>query len=333
MASGAASILGPVISSAFLVVFLFGIVCMQAVHYLKTFPNDALFVKCTVVALWILLLGYVVCVCQGAYIMAVVDFGHVFALIYSPWGEPVALILGGTIDHCVQAFFVIQIFRATRAPYLCIFLGIMVALLQVLSGVLNADLLRTHSIAISSNDPRFHRLMLILFFADAAMDLVNAAALCFYLRVQRQSAFSRSTVMLVNQLVVYTLQTGFTTSLVSLATAISFKVNTENYVWVIFFQAMPCSFMSALLANINNRGSLRNLKQTSQSYLSSGATNSRSNHGDGAPVNFQVQISRSITFARDIDPNTSASSAKAEEEGEIELNRIELDEHRKGEAV
>ncbi|KAF7303660.1 hypothetical protein MIND_00595400 [Mycena indigotica] len=316
-------VLGPVVAASFICVFQFGLVCMQAAHYLKTFASDALFVKFTIISLWTLLLGYVICVLQACYVAAVTDFGQPFALIYSPWGDWVALILGGVIDHCVQAFFVVQIYRATRARYLCIFLGSIVALLQVLSGILNAGLLHTRSIAISSADPLYHRLLLVLFFSDAAIDLVNAAVLCFYLRKQRESAFSQNTLKLVDQLVVFTLQTGLTTSLVSLATAISFKTAPTNFIWVLFYQAMPCSFVSALLANVNNRGSLsleyRQKQSATYSSTSAGATNSR-------PHGLQIQISRSIVLARDASIagfRKPEEMRDSQEDGEIELNKME----------
>ncbi|KAJ7062059.1 hypothetical protein C8F01DRAFT_123681 [Mycena amicta] len=319
-------ILGPILCGGFLTIFLFGIVCMQTVNYLKTFPNDLLYVKCTVLFLWTIQLAYTVCICQGVYTMAVTDFGQFFALLYTPWGLNVGVILGAIVDHCVQAFFVFRIFRATRALYLCFVLWILVALLQALSLVLAVESLRTDSIAISTGNPKYHRFLLLLFFGDASMDLVNAAVLCFHLRKQRQFAFSRSTTAIVDQLVMYTLQTGFTTSLVALAAAISFAVAPHNYLWTTFFMAMPCTFMNALLANINNRNNLTSAKRKHSIHSSSGGTHSSGSHGP------QVQISRNIVFAPRDTTNTTGTmtTGKAEVDliqqeeglGEMELNKM-----------
>ncbi|KAF7303657.1 hypothetical protein MIND_00595100 [Mycena indigotica] len=278
--------LGPIICGAFVCVFFFGVICMQTAHYLTTFPNDSNYVKSMVVFLWAVQLGFTIAICQNAYGLLVTDFGQVFALLYSPWGLNVAQILGGVINHGVQAFFILQIFRATRALYLCIFLWILVALLEALTLFLSAHFIRTRSIAISIHSPLYYRLLLVLFFSDAALDLINASILCFYLRRQRQSAFSTRTITLVDRLVVYTLQTGLSTSLVAVASAVCLKVAPDNYVWILFFSAMPCSFLSALLANINNRGSLR----FSQQHTSVTSDGTRSSGRQGV----RVKISRSV---------------------------------------
>ncbi|KAJ7062057.1 hypothetical protein C8F01DRAFT_1136296 [Mycena amicta] len=321
-------ILGPILCGAFLTIFLFGIACLQTVNYLKTFPNDLLYVKCTVLFLWTIELAYTVCVCQGVYTMAVTDFGQFFALLYTPWGLNVGVILGAIIDHCVQAFFVFRIFRATRALYLCTFLWTMVAVLQALSLYLAVESLRTDSIAVSTSDPKYHPFLLSLFFGDATMDLVNAAVLCFHLRKQRQFAFSRSTTAIVDRLVVYTLQTGLATSVVAFAAAISIVVAPHEYLWTTFFLAMPCTFMNALLANINNRNNLTSAKRKHSIHSSSGETHSSGSRGP------QVHISRSIVFAPRDTTNTTGTittpSGKAqvdiiqqeEELGEMELNKM-----------
>ncbi|KAJ7062062.1 hypothetical protein C8F01DRAFT_1284110 [Mycena amicta] len=229
------------------------------------------------------------------------------------------------LDHCVQAFFVFRIFRATRALYLCTFLWTMVAVLQALSLYLAVESLRTDSIAVSTSDPKYHPFLLSLFFGDATMDLVNAAVLCFHLRKQRQFAFSRSTTAILDQLVVYTLQTGLTTSVVAFIAAISIVVAPHEYLWTTFFLAMPCTFMNALLANINNRNNLTSAKQKHSLHSWSGGTHSSGSNG------LQVQISRNIDFApRDTTSSMTATSGKAQvgviseaEVGEMELNKMQ----------
>ncbi|KAF7303661.1 hypothetical protein MIND_00595500 [Mycena indigotica] len=315
--------LGPIVCGAFIVVFLFGILCMQTTNYFKSFPNDHPYVKCTVGLLYTLQLGYTICICAGTYGMTVDDFGQVFRLLFSPWGLTVGVVLGALVDHGVQTFFVYRIYRVTRALYLCIVLWVLVACLLAVSLILGAEGLRTNSLAISTSNPKYHRLLLILFFGDAAMDLLNAAVLCFYLARQRQRAFSRSTTAIVDQLVVYTLQTGFMTSLVALAAAIGFKVAPTNYIWVTFFMAMPCSFMNALLANVNNRRNLQsNGKKSNNSTSLGGGT---SGHASTAGAHPDTEISRNIVFARR-DTVSSMISTMTPPSRRVEVGVIREDE-------
>ncbi|KAJ6510209.1 hypothetical protein C8R47DRAFT_787572 [Mycena vitilis] len=275
--------LGPLILGAFFTVFFFGLTCMQTINYLKQFPNDVFVIKCTVVFLWTLQLVYTICICEGAYTMSVTDFGQILTLLYTPWGLNVGVVVGSLIDHGVQAFFVTRIYRVTGALTLSVFLWLVVAFLQGVSLKLAAEAIRSDSIPIVG--VKWKWLLTLLFFGDACLDIVNACVLCFYLKVQSRTAFSPSTAAILDRLVVYTLQTGLGTSMVALAAAISFKVAPEDYIWTMFFMAMPGSFLSALLANINNRKSL--------SQPSSAATSSATNHGLS-----QVQFSRNIVVCR-----------------------------------
>jgi ABC-type transporter Mla subunit MlaD len=56
--------------------------------------------------------------------------------------------------------------------------------------------------------------------------------------------------------------------MVALAAAIAFKIAPGSYFWTMFFMTMPGSFLSALLANMNNRQSV---SQSRSPVSSSGA--------------------------------------------------------------
>jgi len=245
--------MGPIIIGAFLCVFFFGLICMQTVDYLKSFPNDCLSSKCTVVSIWALQLVYTACICQGAYTMSVTDFGQISALLFAPWGLNAAVVVGSLIDHGARAFLVARIYRVTKALCISLLLWATIAFLLGVSLVLGAEAIRLDSITITAE--KYHQLLELLLFGDAALDIVNACALCFYLKMQSRTAlsFSRSTTALVDQLVVYTLQTGLLTSIVALGAVISYKVAPEDYIWTLFYMAMPGAFVSTWLGNINNR--------------------------------------------------------------------------------
>ncbi|KAJ7179471.1 hypothetical protein C8R46DRAFT_641561 [Mycena filopes] len=135
---------------------------MQTVNYLKKFPNDILLIKCTVICLWVLQLGYTVCVCEGAYALAVTDFGQIFALLYTPWGLNIAVVIGSFIDHGVQTFFVARIYKVTGMLYLSILLWLCVAFLQGVSLKLAAEAIRSDSIPLVGE--KWNWLLTLLFF-------------------------------------------------------------------------------------------------------------------------------------------------------------------------
>ncbi|KAK7061389.1 hypothetical protein R3P38DRAFT_655082 [Favolaschia claudopus] len=300
--------LGPIICGAFFTVFFFGLTCMQTINYLKQFPNDFWMIKYTVMFLWVLQLTYTACICQGAYVLAVTDFGQLLSLLSTPWGLNLGVVIGSLIDHGVQAFFVTRIYKVTGALYVSIFLWIIVALLQVTSFKLAAEAIRTDSIPIVGQTQKW--LLNLLFFGDASLDIVNACVLSFYLKVKSRSAFSKNTAIILDRLVVYTLQTGFLTSMVALGAAIAYRIAPEDYIWTFFFMSMPGSFLNALLANVNNR---RSLSQVSAA-VSTGTTT-------GFSQGASIQFTRNVVM----DPISSVRSEHEPEDPDsnaIEMNKV-----------
>nr|GAT51832.1 predicted protein [Mycena chlorophos] len=313
--------LAPLVVGGFVTVFALGIVTLQFVNFLQTFPNSRYFVKTFVTYLWVAQVAYTAGICQGTYAMAVQDFGNLEALAVTPVGLNVAQVIGGVIDHPIQLFFIFQIYRATRKVALSIFLVTCAVLLEVLALYICVNLLETHSISTTFGDEKsvYYKLLLLLFFGDGALDLVNAAVLCWHLQVQRQSAFSQRTLSLVNHLVVYTLQTGFTTSLVAFASAIAYAKAPNNYIWVIFFELLPGSFLGALLANLNNRGNLRFANGSS----APGPTQSTSFFGATGGVNSAVSGGLQVTVARNVMLSRDAK-IPGEGDREIEMHKMAM---------
>ncbi|KAF7304320.1 hypothetical protein HMN09_00833800 [Mycena chlorophos] len=318
---GLSTTLGPIVLGAFVCSMLFGVITLQLAHYLKYYyRQDRVYVRAMVISLYLVHLCFTVSFCQGAYVMTVTDFGEPSELLYTPWGLNLAQLFGGITGPAVQAFLILQIYRATASRSLCIFLWTCAALIEGLTLFLCVDLFRTRSIAISINTSPYKQLLLLLFFGNALMDVVNASVLCFHLWRQRKRALSSSTMTLVDRLLVYTLR-----DVVAVATAIAVRSSTFSphlytdlskyliapniYIWVLLFSALPSSFMSAFLANVNNRGSLRlaqNSFTTGSRTLSASASASGGRTASASVSNgemamhglgIQIQISRSVVVA------------------------------------
>jgi hypothetical protein len=92
-------------------------------------------------------------------------------------------------DRLEQAFFVARIYKATGILSISIFLWLFVAMLQGISLMLAAEAIRTDSIPLVGQ--KWKSLITLLFFGDAALDIVNACVLGFYLKLKSRSARQR----------------------------------------------------------------------------------------------------------------------------------------------
>jgi len=280
-------VLGPIINAGFFTVFFFGVITMQTNEYIRNhLHKDPLYIRAFVLFLWFIQVLFTLCICQGVYTMSVTDFGQTIRLLSTPWGLNAAVIIGSVIDHSVQAFFVMRVYRVTGALYVSIGLWTMVAFLQAVSMKLAEESIRVDSIVLVGHNSSW--LLSALFFGDASLDVVMASVLIYYLKKQSRSAF-KSTAALLNRLVRYTIQTGLATSFVAIGAALSFKFSPNYYIWTAFLILMPGSFTIALLANINSR---RSLVQAPTS-VATGTNPLESNTG------ILITYSRNVVFSRD----------------------------------
>ncbi|KAJ6604032.1 hypothetical protein B0H10DRAFT_2078182 [Mycena sp. CBHHK59/15] len=247
--------LGPIVNATLIITFILGVVTMQAYTYIRSFPNDTIILKSLVTAIWFMQLAFTTCLCQGVYTMTVTYFGQVLHLLRIPVAMTGAVVIGILIAHSVQIFFIYRIYKFSRALYVSITLWFFAACLHGISLTAAAEVIKLDSIPLLQEEWKW--LFTFLFVGDAALDLLIAATLCFYLKKQIQSIPLRNTTILIDRLLSYTIQTGLVTSLVAVAAAVMFIAMPENYMWTAFFICMPGFFASALLANLNNRLNFR----------------------------------------------------------------------------
>jgi len=283
-------VLGPIIIAAFFAIFFFGVITMQTEDYIRNhFQSDPLYLKCFVIILWFLQVLFTMCICQGTYTMSVTDFGETIRLLFTPWGLNGSLIVGSVINHSVQAFFVMRIYRVSGALYVSIGLWTLVACLEGASLKLAKESIHVGSIVIVGRN--WGSLLSALFFGDACLDVVVALVLIYYLKKQSHSVFIKSTAAVLNRLVRYAIQTGLATSFVAMGAALSFELAPSDYIWPAFWITLPGSFTIALLANLNGRRSLK------QPTMITNGTN---------PLESGAVIPRNVAFARDPAHTTSS---------------------------
>ncbi|KIM43371.1 hypothetical protein M413DRAFT_444198 [Hebeloma cylindrosporum] len=89
----------------------------------------------------------------------------------------------------------------------------------------------------------------------AAADVIIAATLCCHLSKSR-TGFARAD-SLISTLVVYSFTTGLITSLIAVASVITFQAMPMNYTWIGLFWIIGRCYVNSVLAALNVRVSLR----------------------------------------------------------------------------
>ncbi|KAG2012837.1 hypothetical protein CC2G_009803 [Coprinopsis cinerea AmutBmut pab1-1] len=90
----------------------------------------------------------------------------------------------------------------------------------------------------------------------AAIDIMIATSMLFYLYGQREKVLARS-VRLIDRLVQYTLCTGLLPSLSAVVMVIMYSVDPDSMIWLAIYTCLAKLYSNSVLASLNARATLR----------------------------------------------------------------------------
>ncbi|KAJ3900428.1 hypothetical protein F5879DRAFT_420808 [Lentinula edodes] len=269
---------------------LFGVVTTQVYVYHKNFPKDSLWLQLGLVdGMWLIELGHTMCIFHAIYFYTVANYGDPKALLVAPVTLGIAVVLHGITTILVQAYFTYRIFRFSKKPYLIPIFSTFLMFAQLLAvTTLSAEAIKVAQISLGLYLEKWEWLLLTTLWLRVAADLTISSSLVFFLYRQRDNAY-KSTVLVVDRLIRWTIETGVVTSMLGIILVISYLTAKENFAWLALFMVLPKVFSNTLLANMNSRASLRTMQTSVEVSGTSGPVTQDScnrygsvgPHGDG----------------------------------------------------
>ncbi|KIM78604.1 hypothetical protein PILCRDRAFT_824236 [Piloderma croceum F 1598] len=227
---------------------LFGIVTMQVYLYYQKYPRDRWSLKALVGLVWLLELAHTICVMHGIYVTTITRRGRTVLTI--PASLRIAFFFSGTVGPIVQAFFATRVAKCFDKPYLAILCWILMCYRFLSNLVMTA-------VSVKAHEQELDWALTSSLVIEAAVDLLIAISLCYYLvKSQRRSVHQR-TIRLIDRLIGMTLPTGLVTCIVAIIVIVCYLKMENNFVWValMFCQTKVCS--NSMLASLNGRSILR----------------------------------------------------------------------------
>ncbi|KAF5378404.1 hypothetical protein D9757_010857 [Collybiopsis confluens] len=294
---------------------LFGIVTCQVYVYHKNFPKDSLWLQLGLVdGMWLLELGHTICTFHALYFYSVTENGNPRALAVAPKSLGIAVVLHGvvivlgkniywgdearnlTISNCdalnlqVQGYFTYRIFRFSSKPYLIPIFSILLMLAQLLAvTTLSAEAVIIASKSLPLFLEKWEWLLLTALWLRVAADLTISSSLVYILIKQRNNAY-KSTVVVVDKLIRWSIETGMITSLLGVVLVIAYLTAKQNFAWLALFMVLPKVFSNTLLANMNSRASLRDMKTAVE--VSGGSSSRPSNRSRTLATGLNVTVAQ-----------------------------------------
>jgi len=171
------------------------------------------------------------------------------------WNASSWLLIGVLMSGLVQAFYALRIYQLSGKIYLMPILGILIVFKL---GVGIAVVILPIALGLSEwTTKRTHWVPPVWMAADAGLDLTLLVCMCVSLFAQRTGL--PSTDRLIKRMLRYSLHTGLLTSSVCIGSVISYWRSGTGPTTVAFNISAFSLYVTAMLANLHTRTSLRRL--------------------------------------------------------------------------
>ncbi|KAJ7166133.1 hypothetical protein C8R46DRAFT_294649 [Mycena filopes] len=235
--------------------FLSGMVTAQALSYSRRSRSDSRVLKCVVGLCWLLDLGHSIAICHTLYTITVTQYAQPEALLIPPLSLDTSILLSGFIGPLEQGWFTYRLYRLTKSPFLPL-LCICLTLARFV-GIIGLSTIALHAYPLPEYNERAGWLIETVVIISAALDTILATALCYYLSSWRLDK-SRVLRKIVNQIMIWTVETGTATILGAVGLLVTYLTMKDNYVYVGFFVIIPKLFANSLLLSLNAREQFSN---------------------------------------------------------------------------
>lgn len=241
---------------------LWGISCMQTSEYFsEDSRKDPWFTKAMVVTLFVLNTLHQVFMTHAVYVYLITEHFNPMYLNVVVWTLVAQVITSAFVGLIVQSFFVYRIWILSRSK---IFFVVPVGALVVATFALTfAYFVKAIKVTTFTLLPTLLTLSQSVNALAAASDIMIAAVL-IYILYQSKTGFSKCD-SIINQLILYSLNTGFLTSVCAFLSLITINVFPATLIFITFYVPLSRLYVNSLLATLNARKKLRSNGATTQS--------------------------------------------------------------------
>jgi len=171
-------------------------------------------------------------------------------LLVPPYSLASCVLFSAFIGPLVQAWFAYRVLRLSGQlyiPALCWLLSFLRCTATVAVGI--EALLATNLLEFKL---RFKWLLTFILAVGAAVDVIIAGTLCYFFRQLRATSFKR-TVKVINQTMIWTIETGLLTSVAAVGMLFCFLFMPDNFIWIGIFTFLAKLFSNSFMVALNAR--------------------------------------------------------------------------------
>jgi len=256
---------GTLLIGSLVATFVSGMNALQTILYFRLYPEDSIKLKALVATVMALDIAHTGITWADLWFFFVENFGNPYQIdvIQKPLIVPGAIIVGMVIAFIVHMFYLRRVFDLSHRNY-WISVPILVLILTYTGSVFALiDVVYRYQLLSVFSTSRDAYLLSVGFSCSAAADIAIMVCLFVLLRASRKRSMSLNNA--IDQLILYTLEMGSLTALITIAIMITWFVqrNQTSLVFLALYLSLPKAYACALLGSLNTRYQLRN-SQNSQ---------------------------------------------------------------------
>ncbi|KAF9461034.1 hypothetical protein BDZ94DRAFT_1323650 [Collybia nuda] len=251
---------GAILFGASMAFGLSGIVGTQCVIYFKMYPDDLQTIKALVSAVWTLDLTHTAFICASLAYYFVTHFGDQARGDSIPWSIALTVVVTAIQTFLVQCFFAQKILRSSKNNWYITGPIILLSLLRLLAAsVSTVEMIQLHS--YSAFGARYPGWVFTTGLSlSAGVDILITGWLYYFLREIRARTGSTIMIQAIDNLTLYTLETGALTSLAAVASLICWLIMPTNLIFLGLHFVIGKLYANSLLASLNTRKELRRMR-------------------------------------------------------------------------
>jgi len=290
---------------------LWGVSCMQVWYYYETYLKDPWQLKLLVAAVLTFDTIHQLLITHTIYIYLVSNFAIVVDLGKIVWSLIVEVLFNGFTALLVQCFMTSRIWRLSNKNYLLtgtVFALVIAEFVCVIIYVVKALQITTF-VELTA----LKHLSMVVNVLAAAGDVLIAIVLCIMLQKSR-TGFKRTDTM-IKKLIIFTMNTGLTTSICAVASLISIIAAPTSFIYIAFYFNLGRCYTNSFMVTLNVR----------QRILCSTVDQMMSFSSPGIPQNSSTALTNNISIKVDTTRETVRDHHKSAQEGfTTEPDKIDL---------
>ncbi|KAG6380553.1 hypothetical protein JVT61DRAFT_4912 [Boletus reticuloceps] len=233
---------------------LTGIVFVQCVLYYKLYPGDFAWTKALVFLVWAFDMMHTVCIVSATWESVITNFNEPAKMDQIPPALGLSVAVTAVVTFMVHCFFANRIRMLTKRWYIAAPL-VFLAFLRLFSACVSTSeiiRLKHYSLFIKPYPSWVFTLGVTL---SASVELIITTVMVIFLG-SRKTGFANMN-HVINSLILYTLETGGFTTLVTIASLLCWLLMRHNLIFLGMHFAIAKLYANSLLATLNMRKRFR----------------------------------------------------------------------------